>query len=75
MEWGKMWLVEFDAGKTQLVLLDQYTDSGAIDVKMNGYFLEKKSPFKIFGLTFYSKLNLFLLLKLSPRKLEPSFIL
>ena len=44
-----MWLVEFDAGKTQLVLLDQYIDSGAIDVKMNESFLEKKSPLNFLG--------------------------
>ena len=33
--WGKKWTVDFNAGKTQLVLLDQSNNTGAIDVKMD----------------------------------------
>ena len=32
--WGRKWLVDFNAGKTQLVLFDQSKNTGAIDVKM-----------------------------------------
>ena len=57
MDCGKKWLVEFNAGKTQLVLfgLSNYIDS--IDVKMDGSVLEEKSYFKLLGLTFSSKLD------------------
>ena len=51
------WLVDFNAGKTQLILLDQSNNTGAIDVKMDGSVLEEKSSFKILGLTFSSKLD------------------
>ena len=71
---GKKWLVDFNAGKTQLVSFDRSNDNGSIDVKMGGSILEEKSLFKILGLTFSSKLDwvltLSLLLKLHPRKLE-----
>ena len=49
VDWGRKWLVNFNAGKTQLVLFDQSNNTGAIDVKMNGSDLR---------LTFFSKLNL-----------------
>ena len=42
VDWGKKWLVDFTAGTTQLVSLDQSNDSGFIDVKMNGSPLEEK---------------------------------
>ena len=57
MDWGKKWLVDFNAGKTQLVFFDRSNNNGSIDVKMDGYVLEEKSSFKILGLTFSSKLN------------------
>ena len=57
MDWGKKWLVDFNAGKTQLVLFDQSNNNGSIDVKMSGSILEEKSSFKILGLTFSSKLD------------------
>ena len=53
----KKWLVDFDAGKTQLVLLDQSNNNGSIDVKMDGSALEEKSSFKMLGLTFSSELD------------------
>ena len=57
MDWGKKWLVDFNAGKTQLVLFDQSNNTGAIDVKMDGSVLEENSSFKMLGLTFSSKLD------------------
>ena len=73
--WGRKWLVDFNAGKTQLVLFDRSKSTGAVDVKMDWSVLEEKASFKMLGLTFSSKLDwaltLSLLLKLSPRKLEP----
>ena len=42
MDWGKKWLVDFIAGKTQLVSFDQSNSSGSIDVKMGGSILEEK---------------------------------
>ena len=75
VDWGRKWLVDFNAGKTQLVSFDRSKNTGAIDVKMDGSVLEKKSSFKMPEFAFFSKLvgafTLFLLLKLSPRKLEP----
>ena len=76
---GKKWLVDFYAGKTQLVSFDQSNNTDSIDVKMNGSVLEGKSSFRMLGLTFLlnwiGALTLSLLLKLPPRKLEPEFVL
>ena len=57
MNWGKKWLVDFNTGKTQLVFFDWSNSNGSIDVKMDGSVLEKKSSFKMLGLTFSSKLD------------------
>ena len=57
MDWGRKWLVDFNAGKTQLVLFDQSNNTGAIDLKMDGSVLEEKSVFKMLGLSFSSKLD------------------
>ena len=54
---GKKWLVDFNAGKTQLVLFDQCNNSGSIDVKMDGSVLVEKLFFKMLRLTFSSKLD------------------
>ena len=79
MDSGKKWLVDFYAGKTQLVSFDQSNNTDSIDVKMNGSVLEGKSSFRMLGLTFLlnwiGALTLSLLLKLPPRKLEPEFVL
>ena len=56
MDWARKWLVDFNAGKTQLVWFDQSRNTGAIDMKMDGSVLEKKC-FKILGLKFFSKLE------------------
>ena len=42
MDWGKKWLVDFNAGKTQLVSFDRSNNNGSIDVKMAGSILEEK---------------------------------
>ena len=47
VDWGKKWLVDFNAGKNQLVLFDQSNNNGCIDVEMDGCVLEKKSSFKM----------------------------
>ena len=39
VNWGKKWLVDFSAGKTQLVSFDQSNDTGSIDVKTMGLSL------------------------------------
>ena len=57
MDWGKKWLVYFNAGKTQLVSLDQSNNTGSIDIKMDGSVLEEKSSFMMLELTFSSKLD------------------
>ena len=57
VEWGKKWLVDFSAGKTQLVSFERSNDNGSIDVKMGGSILEEKSSFKMLALTFSSKLD------------------
>ena len=51
MDWGKKWLVDFNAGKTQLVLFDRSNNNGSTDVKMDGSVLEEKLSFKMLGLT------------------------
>ena len=80
MDWGRKWLINFSAGKTQLVSFDQSnwfhltSHTGAADVKMDGSVLEKKSSFKMLGLTFFSELDwgyyVSLLRKVPPRILD-----
>ena len=57
MDWGKKWLVDFNAGKTQLVSFDRFNSNGYIDVKMDESVLEEKLSLKMLGLTFSSKLD------------------
>ena len=42
VDWGKKWLADFNAGKTQLVSFDQSNSNGSIDVNMDGSVLEEK---------------------------------
>ena len=56
LDWGKKWLVDFNAGETQLVSFDWSNNKRSIDVKIDGSLLEEKSSFKMLGLTFSSKL-------------------
>ena len=59
VEWGKKWLLDLNAGKTQLVLFNQSKNNGSIDVKMDGSVLEERSSFKMLGLTFSSNWTVF----------------
>ena len=46
---GRKWLVDFNAGETlgkNFFLFDQSSNTGAIDVKMDGSVLVTKSSFK-----------------------------
>ena len=42
MDWGKKWLVDFNAEKTQLVSFDRSNNNRSIDVKIYGSVLEEK---------------------------------
>ena len=57
VDWGKKWLNDFNAGKTQQDLFDQSNNTGSTDLKLDVSFLEEKSSFKMLGLTFSSKLG------------------
>ena len=57
MDCGKKWLVDFNAGKTQLVSFDWSNNNGSIDVKTDGSVPYEKPSFKMLGLTFTSKLD------------------
>ena len=57
VDWGKKWLIDFSAGKTQLVLFDWSNNNGSIDVKMDGSVLREILSFKMLGLTFSTKLD------------------
>ena len=57
VDWAMKWLLDFNAGKTQLVSFDWSNNTGSIDMKMDGSVLEEKSSFKMLGLTFSSKLD------------------
>ena len=76
VDWGRKWLVDFNARKTQLVSFDQSNKTGA---KINGSVLEENSFFKMLGwlslLNWNGVLIVSLLVKLPPRKLDPWFVL
>ena len=42
VDWSRKCLVDFNAGKTRLVLFDQSNNTGAIDVKMDESVVEEK---------------------------------
>ena len=54
--WGSKWLVDFNAGNTQLVSFDGSNNIDVVDVKMERSVIEEKSSFKMLELTFSSKL-------------------
>ena len=66
---------QFQCWKNSTGFIDWSNNTGAIDMKMDKSVFVKLSSFKMWGLTFSSKLDgaltVFLLLKLPPRKLEP----
>ena len=41
-DWGKKWLVDFNAGKTQLVWFDGSNNTGSIDVKVDGSVFDEE---------------------------------
>ena len=47
---GLWWLVDFNAGETQLVLFDWSNNNGSADVKVVGFVFEEKSSFKMLWL-------------------------
>ena len=57
MDCVKKWLVDFSAGKTQLVSFDKSNINGSIDMKMDRSVLDERSPFQMLGMTFSSKLG------------------
>ena len=57
LDWGRKWLVGFNAGKTQQVSFDWSNETGTIDVKMDQSVLEVKSSFKMLEFTISSKLD------------------
>ena len=57
VDWGKKWLVGFNAWKTQLVSFDWSNNNDSIDMKMDGSFLEERSSFKMLELTLSFKLD------------------
>ena len=79
VDWARKWLVDFSAGKTQLVSFDHSYSIGAIDVKMDWSAHEKKSSFKMLKLSFSSKLDwgsyIISIAKTASKKLEPWFAL
>ena len=79
VDWGRKWPVEFNAGKTQLVLFDRSSNTVLLTWKRMGLFLRKKYLLRCWGwislLNWTGALTLFLLLKPPPMKLEPWFAL
>ena len=55
-DWGKKWLVDFTAGKTQPVSFERSNNTGSIDMKMDGSGLEEKLYFKMLGFNFSSNI-------------------
>ena len=80
MDWVRKRLVDFNAGKLQLVSFNRSNNTGGID-KENGwvYSWGKKHFLRCWGgislLNYIGALTLFLLLKLPSRKWEPWFVL
>ena len=56
-DWDRKWLVNSNAGKTQLVSFDRPNKICTIDVKVDGSVLVEKSSFKMMGWPFFSKLD------------------
>ena len=42
LDWSKKWLVDFNAGKTQMISFDLSSDTDSIDMKMDVSVLEEK---------------------------------
>ena len=57
VDWGKKWVVDFNARRAQLVSFYQTDNTGSINVKMDGSVLEEKSSFMMLKLAFCCKLD------------------
>ena len=57
VDWGRKWFVNFNAGKTQLVLFHWSDNTDTIDVKRDGSVFKEKSSFKMLRLTLSFKLD------------------
>ena len=79
VDWGNKRLVDFSAGKTQLVSFDQSNNTGSIDLRIAKSDLEEKSSFEMLRLTFSSKLNwgsyVIFIAKNASKKIGATFIL
>ena len=79
VEWSRKWLVDFSAGKTQLILFDWSNNAASVDVKLDCSVVEEKSSFKRLGLTFPYRLDsgpyIIAVAQIPPRKLESWFVL
>ena len=49
VDWGRKWLDDFNAGKTQMVSFERINSTGAIDVKINGSILGEKIILRCWG--------------------------
>ena len=49
MDRDRKWLIDFNAGKTQLVSFDQSNNNGAIDMKMDGSIDEEDHLLRCWG--------------------------
>ena len=49
VDWGKKWLVDLNAGKTQLVPFNWSNNNGSIDVKIDGSVLEENHILRCWG--------------------------
>ena len=58
LDWSRKWLVDFNAGKTQLLSFNRSNNTSGIAVKMNGSVREEKSSSKVLRLTLCSKLGM-----------------
>ena len=47
--WDRKWLVDFNAGNSQLVSFDRSNNAGTIDGKIESSVLEEKSSFRCWG--------------------------
>ena len=57
MDWGKKWLLDFNAGKSQLISFDRSGNNGSVNVKLDRSVFDEKPSFEMLGLTFLSLLN------------------
>ena len=57
MDWDRKWLVDFSAGKTQMVFFDRSNNTSAIFGEGAGSVLGERLSFKMLKLAFSSKLD------------------